>query len=75
MKSKKRTMTPALYVPTLVDSADRRHIATAPDAPALCGATGAQEKPADHRIDTLCLRCRQKYARQIADERMTRFGL
>lgn len=72
---KKRNMTPALSVSTLLDSADRRHIIPAMDAPALCGATGTQEKPREHRINTLCLRCRQKYARQIAAERMTRFGI
>ena len=73
---KKRNMTRAIYVPTLVDAQGHRHIIPSKGAFALCGVEiGAQEAPHDHRIDTLCLRCRQKYMRGIVDERMTRFGL
>ena len=68
-------MVPTIYAPTLVDLDGRRHIIPSKDKPALCGATGEQDAPREHRGDTLCLRCRQKYARQIVGERMTRFGL
>lgn len=73
---KKRTMTRAIYTPTLVDAQGHRHIIPSKDAPALCGVEiGLQYGPLDWRIDVLCLRCRQKYARGLVDERMTRFGL
>lgn len=64
-----------LYVPTLRDEHGSLHIIPAKDAPALCGATGEQSAPRDHRIDTLCLRCRQKQMKTLLDEKMTRFGL
>ncbi len=70
---KKRNMTPAIYTPTLVDDAGHRHIIPSKDKPALCGATGAQDAPRDHRIDTLCLRCRQKYMRSLLGDRMDAF--
>lgn len=68
-------MTPAIYVPTLVDSGGHRHIIPARDQPALCGAVGLQYGPLDWRIDTLCLRCRQKYMRGVLGERLKGFGL
>ncbi len=73
---KRRTVAPAIYVPTLVDAQGHRHIIPHKDAFALCGVEiGEQHAPHDHRIDTLCLRCRQKYMRGLVDERMTRFGI
>lgn len=72
---KKRNMTRVICVPTLVDQSGSRHIIPSKDQPALCGAMGAQEKPADHRIDQLCLRCRQKYMRDVLGDRLTAFGL
>jgi hypothetical protein len=72
---KKRNTTPAIYTPTLVDSDAHRHIIPSRDKPALCGATGEQDAPRDHRVDTLCLRCRQKYMRGILGTRLQEFGL
>lgn len=72
---KKRTMPRAIYAPTLLDSDGSRHIIPSKDKSALCDATGAQEAPRDHRIDTLCLRCRQKYAREMLGTRLSEFGL
>lgn len=70
-----KKMPHTLYTATLVDPEGRRHIVPSKASPALCGATGTQDYPCNHRMDTLCLRCRQKHMRQIAEERMTRFGL
>lgn len=72
---KKRNMTPAIYTPTLVDSDGHRHIIPSKNTPALCGAVGEQDAPRDHRVDTLCLRCRQKYMRGVLGERLKGFGL
>lgn len=67
-------MIPTIYAPTLLDSDGHRHIIPRKDAPALCGATGDQDAPRDHRIDTLCLRCRQKYMREVLGPRLQGFG-
>lgn len=72
---KKRNMTRAIYAPTLVDSDGHRHIIPARDQPALCGAVGEQDAPRNHRVDTLCLRCRQKYWRSVIEPRLQEFGL
>ena len=72
---RKRNMTRAIYTPTLVDADGQRHIIPSKDRPAYCGATGEQEAPHDHRIDTLCLRCRQKYARTLIEPRLLEFKL
>lgn len=72
---KKRTMTPTIYTPTIVDREGNRHIIAELNTPALCGAVGEQYAPGEHRANVLCLRCRQKYAREIMGERLQEFGL
>lgn len=72
---KKRNMTRTIYTPTLVDADAHRHIIPSKDKPALCGATGEQDAPREHRVDTLCLRCRQKYMRDVLGARLAEFGL
>lgn len=54
-----------IYALTLVDSDGLRHIIPEWDAPAYCGAMGAQEPPASHRHDRLCVRCLQRYMRGV----------
>lgn len=64
-----------LFVPTLLDADGSRHIIPAKDKPALCGATGAQAFPHDHRARDLCQRCVQKHARDVLDIRLGELGL
>ena len=58
-----------LYVPTLIDEEQCRHIIPHKDAPAYCGATGTQDAPRDWPRRNLCPRCVQKYIRGIEEGR------
>jgi len=64
-----------LYVPTLVDADDLRHIIPGKDSAAYCGATGEQHFPHEHRAASLCQRCVQKYMRQVLDVKLGEFGI
>lgn len=66
-----------LEVPTLAMPDGSRHIIPARNAPPLCGANpdgGTQEAPARHRREQLCIRCRQRYARDILGAAGVPFG-
>lgn len=72
---KRRQSHSILYVPTLVDDNDLRHIIPSKDKAAYCGATGQQHFPKDHKASDLCQRCVQKYMRDVLDVRLGEFGL
>jgi len=72
---KKRNMTRAIYVPTLLDTVGARHIIPSKDQAAYYGATGDQHFPHDHKASDLCQRCVQKYMRVVLDIRLGDLGL
>lgn len=63
-----------VFVPTLTDVDGLCHIIPGRNRAPYCGAPqeGTQEAPMEHRRDTLCQRCAQKYIKAVYSDEASR---